>query len=89
VSGAELAILDGGVNRAAERGCEVLDGLGHSFAIVSDNGHQVVGTQVGGRVEGVREHGASGEGMQNFRSLRPHSGTCTRSENDHGGLHRH
>ncbi len=89
VPGAELAILDGGVNRATEGGGKVLDGLGHSLTIVSDDGHQVVGAQVGGRVEGVREHGASGQGMQNFRSLRPHSGTCTRSENDHGGLHRH
>lgn len=89
VPGAELAILDGSVNRATEGGCEVLDGVRDSFAIVSDDRHQMVGAQVGGCVEGVRKHGATGQGVQNFRSLRSHSGTCTRSENDHGGLHRH
>ncbi len=89
VAGAVLGVLDRDGDGASEFRRDVGDGRLDAFAFVTDHHDEVSRIDGGGSVQGMREHRAAAECVQDLRGLGSHSRSRSGGQDDHRGLHLH
>ena len=86
MAGAQLLVLHGDVDAAAQSVGERVDGGRHQLAVLTDHHDDVLRGDLGDGVQGVRQNAAARQRVQHLGGVRPHPGTGSGGHDDHRGL---
>ena len=84
--GAQLLLLDGDLDAAAQVGGQFIDGGADPLAVLAQHDREMLGGELGHRVQGVREHGPSTEGVQHLGGVRTHPGAGAGGQHQYRGF---